>query len=96
MLRIAILASLVLAAACSKKDITADVEALAERACACTDAACADKVVDDLLALAEANKNPGGDQKRTSAAGQKLGGCAVKAGVDPKALVAKLKKLQDM
>ena len=96
MIRFAIIASLVVAAAgCGQKDITADIEGLADRACACKDAACGDKVVDDLVALAKDNKSAGGDEARAQAAAQKLGQCAITAGVDPKTLVAKMRSLME-
>ena len=81
--------------ACAK-DVTKDIEALADRACACTDAACADKVVDDLLTLAEKNKQANGDSERTNQAAKRLGECAIKAGIDPQQFVAKMKRLQAM
>ncbi len=81
MLRIAII-SLVFAAGCGK-DVTADVEKLADRACACTDATCAQKVVDELVTLMKGNKDARGDQKRAEKAATRLGGCVIKAGVDP-------------
>lgn len=85
-----------LAVGCGGKDLTKDIEALADRACACKDAACADKVVDDLLTLAENNKKAKGDSSRTNAAAKKLGECAIKAGIDPQQFVAKMKRLQAM
>jgi hypothetical protein len=80
---------------CSK-DVTKDIEDLADRACACTDAPCADKVVDDLLTLAEKNKKAKGDSDRTNKAAKRLGECAIKAGIDPEQFVAKMKRLQTM
>ncbi len=84
-----------LAVGCGK-DVTKDIEALADRACACKDAACADKVVDDLLTLAQNNKKAKGDSDKTNAAAKKLGECAIKAGIDPEKFVAKMKRLQAM
>ncbi|MCE9577089.1 MAG: hypothetical protein K8W52_28335 [Deltaproteobacteria bacterium] len=91
MMRIAILAGLIFAAGC-KKDITADIEAIAEKTCACKDADCANKAVDELTSL---DKSAGGDEKRVTAAATKLGECAIKAGVDPSALMAKMQKLAE-
>lgn len=68
-------------AAC-KKDVTADLEKLADRACECKDAACATKVLEDLVTLAKNNKNADGDEERAAKAGTKLMECAMKAGVD--------------
>lgn len=80
---------------CSK-DVTKDIENLADRACACTDAACADKVVDDLLVLAEKNKKARGDEDRANKAARRLGECVIKAGIDPEKFMAKMKRLQTM
>lgn len=84
-----------LVAGCSK-DVTKDIEALADRACACKDGACADKVVDDLLELADKNRHADGDKDRTNAAARRLGECAIKAGVDTTKFMEKMKKLQEM
>jgi hypothetical protein len=79
-------------AAC-KKDVTADIEKLADRACACTDAPCAQKVLDDLVTLAKNNKDAGGDKERAMKAATKMMECAMKAGVDPTKLGDALKGL---
>jgi hypothetical protein len=67
---------------CSK-DITKDMEDLADRMCACKDNACATKVMDDLTSFAEKNKDGHGDEERAKKAALKLAECALKAGVDP-------------
>ena len=74
------------------KDITKDAEALADRACACKEKACADKVVDDLVDLLKNNKHAGGDEARVEKAGERIGMCAVQAGADANDLVAKMKQ----
>lgn len=93
MMRVAILAGLIAASGC-KPDITEDLEALADRACACKLPACADQVVDDLVALARANKNPGGDGERAVAAAQKLRKCVAGAGMSDATFAEKMKSLQ--
>ncbi|MEO8841254.1 MAG: hypothetical protein ABI591_03705 [Kofleriaceae bacterium] len=75
-------------------DASKDVEKLADRACACTDKACADKVIDDLVTFAKDNMNARGDEKKATAAAERLATCAIKAGADPSAMVDKMKKLQ--
>ena len=85
---------LALASGCKGKDITEDVEKLAERACACKDAACARAVMDELVKLAESEPNAGGDEDRGRAAGEKLATCAIKAGVEVSEVMALGKKLQ--
>ncbi|HVK87448.1 MAG TPA: hypothetical protein VM513_25200 [Kofleriaceae bacterium] len=47
-----------------KKDVTADIEALADRACQCTDAACTDKVIADLVTLAGCAMKAGADPSK--------------------------------
>ncbi|MBL9014620.1 MAG: hypothetical protein JNL83_10615 [Myxococcales bacterium] len=79
-----------------KKDVTKDIEALADRACACTDAACAEKVVDDLLALADKNRKARGDEDRAQKAARRLGECTIKAGMDQDKFMTKMKQLQAM
>jgi hypothetical protein len=76
------------------KDITKDMEALADKACACTDKDCATKVLDDLVKLGSDNSNARGDQEKLAKAAQKFGECVVKAGVPPQELLEKMKKLQ--
>ena len=77
------------------KDITKDAEALAERACACKDKACADKVIDDLATLLQDNKHAGVDEERVKAAGAKIGTCAMAAGADSAEMAAKIKPPAD-
>ncbi|MDX2089625.1 MAG: hypothetical protein SFX73_17350 [Kofleriaceae bacterium] len=79
-------------AAC-KKDVTADLEKLADRACACKDAPCATKVLEDLATLAKNNKEAGGNEERAMKAATKMMECAMKAGVDPTKLGETLKDL---
>ena len=94
MKRIAILVTFLgLSLSACKKDVTADIEALADRACKCTDAACADKVIADLVTLAKNNKDAGGDKERAGKAAQKMMECAMKAGADPSKLMDSLKDL---
>ena len=77
---------------CSK-DVTKDIEALADRACACKDAKCATQVLDDLVVLADKNKNARGDEERAKKAAERIGMCSVQAGVDMATLQSKLDKL---
>ena len=86
---------LVAASGC-KKDVTKDIESLADRACACKDAACAEQVVDDLVALAENNRKARGDEDRAAAAARRLGECVMNAGMDREKFVTKMKRLQSM
>ncbi|HTL37878.1 MAG TPA: hypothetical protein VL326_32325 [Kofleriaceae bacterium] len=76
------------------KDITADLEELAKRACACKDATCAEKVVDDLVAAVQTT--PGGvpDNERSSGAASRLGQCVIQAGMSLEKLQTQMQKLQ--
>jgi len=73
-------------------NITKDTEALADRACACKNKACADKVIDDLVDLLKHNKQAAGDESRVQKAGERIGTCAVQAGADANQMVAKMKQ----
>lgn len=73
------------------KDITKDAQGLAERACACHDKACADRVVDDLVDLFKSNPHAASDEAKMQEAGKKLGTCAVTAGASVDEITAKLK-----
>ena len=84
-----------LASGC-KKDVTKDIENLADRACACQDVPCAEKVVDDLLALADKNRKARGDEDRAQKAARKLGECVIKAGMDQQKFMDKMRQLQAM
>ena len=84
---------LLLAVGC-KKDLTEDVEKLADRACACPDADCARTVLNDLVKLAESEPNATGDEARGRAAGEKLAKCVIKAGVDVSEVLGAVKKFQ--
>jgi hypothetical protein len=61
-------------------DASKDIQALADRACACTDKTCGDKVVDDFVTWAKANKEARGDSDKAAKAFNALVDCAVKAG----------------
>lgn len=91
---IALFAGFLLLAGCKGKDLTEDVEKLADRACACANADCARAVMNDLVKLSESEPNGTGDQERGRAAGQKLATCAIKAGVPTSEVMALGEKLQ--
>jgi hypothetical protein len=87
-----VLGSLFLLGSCGR-DVTKDIEKLADRACECKDADCAKKVVDELVTLAQNNKNARGDSERATKAATKLGECVIKAGVDPQEFMAAMSKI---
>jgi hypothetical protein len=89
-MRIALL--FVLLAGCT--DASKTIEKLADRACACKDAACADKVIDDLVQFAKDNPTMSGDQEKAVEQSQRLTKCALSAGMDSTKLVDKMKALQ--
>ncbi len=76
--------------ACSS-GVHEQVEALADRACACTTSACAAQVVDELVALSRQGGR--GDQERTNRAAQRLARCAREAGMERQALQDAIGKL---
>ena len=89
-MRIALL--FVLLAGCA--DASKSIEKLADRACACKDAACADKVIDDLVQFAKDNPTMSGDQQKAVEQSQRLTKCALSAGMDSSKLLDKMKALQ--
>jgi hypothetical protein len=74
-------------------DAAKDIEKLADRACACKDKACAEKVVDDFAEFAKANKNAKGDEEKAAKEFGRLMECATKAGADMGTMMSKLKDL---
>ncbi len=79
------------------KDVTKDIEDLADRACACAekkDAACGEAVVGDLVKLAESNKNAKGDESKAAAAARRMGECLINSGMEPQKLMTALEKLK--
>ena len=58
------LGALLLAAACSENETVKKVEALADRACACTDAVCADAVEKEYYALVKDGQKRGSEDDR--------------------------------
>jgi hypothetical protein len=91
LLLVSLVAAVGVVAGC--KDQTKEIEALADRACACKDAACANKVIDDMVAWVHDNENARGDEQRAEKAGERLAKCAIAAGVDPVSLQTKFEKL---
>jgi len=91
-MRTLLLACVIAFVGCS--DASKDVEKLADRACACKDKACAEKVIDDLVTFAKENKNARGDEKKATEAAERLATCAIKAGADPSAMLEKMKSVE--
>ncbi|HEY1815378.1 MAG TPA: hypothetical protein VGG74_23680 [Kofleriaceae bacterium] len=77
-------------------DASKTIEKLADRACACKDAACAEKAVDDLVQFGKDNPSMTGDQQKAVEQIQRLDKCALSAGMDSGKLMAKMKVLQDI
>lgn len=74
-------------------DVTKDITKLADRSCACKDAACAKPVVDELVKLIQDNKNARADEETVQKDFMRLTECAVKAGYDPNELSAAMQKI---
>ena len=87
------LVALVFALGC--RDVSKDIEAFAERACACADRACAERVVDDFAVFANKHKTAKGDERKAAKAAEKMMRCAIKTGADAAALAGKLRGLGD-
>jgi hypothetical protein len=83
----------VLAAGCH--DAAKDVQNLADRVCACgaKDKACAEKVIDDFVEYAKANKNAKGDEEKAAKAFGDMMKCATDRGADLTSMMSKLKDL---
>jgi len=60
--------ALFLALGCSKNETVKRVKAMADRACACTDAACADAVEKEYLDLVKEGQKRGSDDDRDEVA----------------------------
>lgn len=76
-------------------DAAKDIDALANRACACADRVCAERVVDAFVAFAAEHKTAKGDEKLAAKAAEKMMRCAMKAGSDAATLAAKLHGVAD-
>jgi hypothetical protein len=84
--------ALVLLLGCA--DASKQIEKLADRACACSDAACAGNVLDDFVELAKANPAMSGDQDNAIKQAKRLSECSTKAGVPLETLMEKMKAVQ--
>ncbi|HEU0030622.1 MAG TPA: hypothetical protein VFQ53_08315 [Kofleriaceae bacterium] len=85
-----------LAAGCAK-DVTKDIEKLADRACACAekkDTACAKQTLDDLVKLAQDNQEARGDEAKAKADGARMMRCVSEAGVSADDMMQAVRKLQ--
>lgn len=73
--------SLALGAACSKNETVKRVKGLADKACACTDAACADAVEKEYLDLVKEGQKRGSedDREEVAAAYSRMRTCIARA-----------------
>ena len=90
---LSVVVGLVLFTGC--KDATKDFEGLADRACQCAedDAACANKVLADLVAFTAHTKISDGNLQRITQAGARISNCLVGAGAQPDRVTAALEKM---
>ena len=91
-----VIASALALTAC--KDASKDVEKYANDACACKDAPCAVKVMNDFASWAEKNKDARGNEEAAQKAVEKMLGCIQKLDVSQKDLMdfaTRLQKLGD-
>lgn len=75
-------------------DASKDIEKFADRMCACKDATCGEKVLNDFASWAKDNKNARGDQDKATKAAERIGKCAIESGVTLDKLQDALKDLQ--
>lgn len=76
-----VFAAALVAASVGCHDASKDIEKFADRACACKDAACGEKVINDFAAWAKDNKDARGDKERAMKAAERIGKCSIEAGV---------------
>jgi hypothetical protein len=75
------------------KDASGEIVKFADQACACKDAACADKVIADFAKWAHDNKDARGDEKKAAEAAERMATCAIKAGADAQKMMDSLSDL---
>jgi hypothetical protein len=66
------------------KDVTKEIEGLADRACACADkqdVACGKTVLGEFVKLAAESRNVKGDEAKAAAAAKRFGECLLRSGV---------------
>ena len=73
--------SMVLVISACAKDVTKEVEDLADRACTCKDAACGKAVLADVVKLSEEHNVKSSDERKAAESAKRLGECLEKAGV---------------
>jgi hypothetical protein len=62
-------------------DASKDIEKFADRMCACKDATCGEKVLNDFAQWAKDNKNARGDEEKAAKHAERIGKCAIESGV---------------
>ncbi|HUJ62044.1 MAG TPA: DUF4190 domain-containing protein [Kofleriaceae bacterium] len=80
-------------ATADEPDINKQFDDMADRACACKDKACAEKVLDEFVNFVRTHEDSG-DFERGRQAGEKFGKCVIAAGVSPDDLLAKMQEAQ--
>jgi len=78
------------------KDVTKDIEAMADKACACTEVECARGVADSFLKLIQDNKRGRFDEKRAGAAIERVADCILEAGLPPIEVMELGEKMSNM
>ncbi len=77
------------------RDASKDIEVFADRACACADAVCVERVVDDFVAFAKKHKSAKGNETKAAKAAERMMQCATKARVEARVLAEKIRGLAD-
>jgi hypothetical protein len=75
-------------------DSSKDLEKLADGACACKDAACGERVLDQYVEYLKKHPEMPGDLDKSMAAGKRLGECVIASGVPNKTFNEKLTALE--
>ncbi len=78
-------------------DPNAELDAITNRACKCTNAVCGNKAINDMIALARKYKNDNrGDEARARTSAERLVKCAIAAGVSQDDLQRMVNQLQSL
>ena len=84
--KLLVAASLCFVSVTGCSDASKEIEKFADRACACKDAACAEKVAEDFGAWAKKNKDASGDADKAAKSAEKMAKCMIEKGMDPSKL----------
>lgn len=81
--------------ACSHTDANRRLDALADRACDCKTPACAEGVVNEVVQYINSHPAARGNEQAAKRAGERLGKCAVEAGMNPHTFIDKISQINN-